>query len=93
MINYWFEFDRNYPSTYSYLLHFGIGVTALSKEHAMYIMRKVVFENDEIPRITKCIEGIRYTDLEQNHLAPNLGGPMGLIGVWYPCGFWFRKIC
>lgn len=57
------------------------GVTAYSVEDAFDLLAQagVPFDQDEV----KVIENIRFEDLDQNHIVPNMG-PMVFRGVWYP---------
>ena len=61
----------------------GYGVTAFSLSDALRILREFGIRiPDDISRF-EIIEGIRVSDLDQNHIVPNMG-PIVVRGVWYP---------
>jgi len=86
MIRYWFTFDfENYNNPPSGVLY-GCGITAISKDDAMSILREKVFLNKIIPYISKVIENIDVSTLDANHVLPNMTHPLKR-GVWFPLGY------
>ena len=65
----------------------GYGVTAFSSNDALQILREFGIKLPEDISRFKITEGVRVSDLDQNHVLPNIG-PMVVRGVWYP----FQKI-
>jgi hypothetical protein len=61
----------------------GVGITAESRDDALAIFEDV-FGSRHRPANVRAIEDMR--DLEQNHVAPNMGNWFKR-GVWYP-GVW-----
>jgi hypothetical protein len=39
-----------------------------------------------MPTIERCIEDVALTELDANHVLPNLGDPTQ-VGVWFPLGY------
>lgn len=79
---YWIDFkcfERPTP------LNLGYGVTAESKEAALELVRRVVF-NDESFEVENIIENVSIADLDQAHVVPNMGNPM-IRGIWFPLGY------
>lgn len=74
---YWIELDR-----YSGLASF-IGVTAYSLDDAILLIKEQLFRKQEMPRLKNVIENIKFKDLDQNHVVPNMG-PITERGIWYP---------
>ena len=70
------------------------GVTAYSIDDAKLLLKeqyfKGIFRQIEIPQIKKVTENIRFQDLDQNHVVPNMG-PISERGVWYPNLFPYSK--
>ncbi len=63
----------------------GFGVTAHSIDDALGIIRFFGYTNYLPADLAslKIIEGVRYHDLEANHIRPNMG-PIVVRGMWYP---------
>jgi hypothetical protein len=59
------------------------GVTAYSLSDALRILREFGVELPDDISSFKVVEGIRVSDLDQNHIVPNIG-PIVVRGVWYP---------
>jgi hypothetical protein len=59
------------------------GVTGYSLADALHILREFGIELPEDMSSFKIVEGVRVSDLDQNHVAPNIG-PIVVRGVWYP---------
>jgi hypothetical protein len=75
LTTYWIEMGAGLAMQY--------GVTAYSFDDAISILKQKVFRNDEIPTVKNFIENIKFRDLDQNHVVPN----MGIIterGIWFP---------
>ena len=62
---------------------FGFGVTAYSREDAFRLLGEAGYVLQPDDPDLKIIEGIKPSDLDQNHVLPN-SGPLILRGVWYP---------
>lgn len=63
----------------------GFGVTAYSLDDALNIIRSLGYA-DYLPQdlsSLKITEGVRYADLEANHVRANMG-PIVVRGLWYP---------
>ncbi len=60
------------------------GVSAYSLEDAVFLLREAGYEIDVNVPGTTVREGITVADLDQHHVAPNMG-PMVFRGVWFPC--------
>jgi hypothetical protein len=60
----------------------GYGVTAFSLSDAPRILSEFSIKLPEDISRFKVVEGIRVSDLDQSHIAPNTG-PIALRGVWY----------
>jgi hypothetical protein len=80
LTRYWFEFE--YDGKWG-LSTYRCGVTAFTYDDAINIMRKSVFQDNEMPVIKKCIENVDIRDLDQNHVVLNMRPP-SIRGVWYP---------
>lgn len=61
----------------------GFGVTAFSLEDALKLIRAEGFELPESGDELQVRENVTFADLDQKHIAPNMG-PMVIRGVWYP---------
>lgn len=72
---FWFE-----PSEGSFP-NLGCGVTAYSRADAESLLEECL--GMPLPRVVEVIEDITYDDLEQNHVAPNMGD-VSRRGVWFP---------
>jgi hypothetical protein len=62
----------------------GFGVTAFSTEDAVHLLRQAGIELDTDFTKLMIHENISISDLDQNHVIPNMG-PMNFRGVWFPC--------
>ena len=62
----------------------GFGVTAFSRVDAFQLLHAVGYFVSPDDTDVQVIEGIRITDLDQNHVVPNMG-PIVVRGVWFPC--------
>ena len=77
---YWIEFGP--------LLASQFGVTAYSFNDAISILKQKVFRKEEIPPVKTFTENIKFRDLDQNHVVPNIGA-ISERGIWYPINFNF----
>lgn len=71
LIRYWFKLED----------HLGVGVTAYSLDDALSLLSRAnfVFHLSE----TNVIENVDLSQLDQNHVLPNIGAP-NVRGIWYP---------
>ena len=63
----------------------GLGVTALSLDDALFIVRALGY-GDYLPddlSTLKIREGVTVADLDQPHVVANMG-PIVIRGMWYP---------
>jgi len=60
----------------------GFGVTAFSVDDAFRLLRERGYDFPDRNSV-KIEPGVRPTDLDPKHIAPNCG-PTVLRGVWYP---------
>ena len=77
---FWFEFER-FPEPTQ--LNFGCGVTGFDYDDALLLLQTRVFTDREMPPILSSIENISLTNLEQSHVAPNIGNVVER-GIWFP---------
>lgn len=76
---YWVRFDDAPPS-----LGLGMGVTAVDRADAESLVAASTFlDGQPLPAIREMVEDIDVRDLDQSHVAPNIGDPT-VRGVWYP---------
>ena len=75
LTTYWIDFGETLHSQY--------GATAYSLEDAKYLFTKEVFHGNELPPIKHVPTNIQFKDLDQNHVALNMG-PISERGIWYP---------
>lgn len=74
LTRYWFKFDCSTISDIPYGgLGLGCGVTAYSYQDALFILKKNVFINEDIPLIVTCAPNVDISTLDQGHVIPNLG--------------------
>lgn len=86
MKRYWFEFNFNETDKIPYGLSIGCGVTAFNYEDAIDIIQKKIFTGKKLPNITKEIEAIDVSTLDQGHVIPNMKPPNNR-GIWFPIGY------
>ena len=74
---YWIEFGHTLSEQF--------GVTAYSLDDAKFLLNQKIFEfrKANFPPIKKIIGNFQYKDLDQNHIACNIG-PISERGVWFP---------
>ena len=65
--------------------HHGFGVTAFSLHDAVRIINELGYAREvpEDPGELTITENVRVSDLDQNHIVPNIG-PIAVRGMWYP---------
>jgi len=73
LTKYWFKTESG----------LGIGVTAYSVEDAISIIRGQETAMNFNPIFTSYIQNINITELDQNHIIPNMGICTNR-GIWYP---------
>jgi hypothetical protein len=59
------------------------GVTAFSIDDAMAMIMTKALKTTERPEAKTIIEDVDIRELEQNHVAPNIGAPT-IRGIWFP---------
>lgn len=80
---YWFTFETlPRPSP----LNLSAGVTAYSYDDAIELMRNVVFETSNLPRIVRCREDVDVSMLDPKHIRPDMG-VVSTGGIWFPNGY------
>ncbi len=80
---FWVRFERIAQPTF---LNLGCGVTALDRDDALALLEECFVRLsivEKMPRVDCVIEDVSFEDLEQNHVAPNVGN-MAARGVWFP---------
>jgi len=83
---YWIEFDRSDQRALSKgVARVGCGVTASSRAEAERLIENRIFDGQPMPPVTKFIEGVDITTLDQNHVVPNMGIVV-IRGIWFPLG-------
>jgi hypothetical protein len=79
---YWFRFENEGSHL---ALNLGCGITALSYEDAIEILRQRVFHG-EMPAVEEVIEDVDISTLDEMHIHPNMGC-VATRGVWFPLGY------
>lgn len=87
LIRYWFEFEYEHYSELPMGLALGCGITALTYEDAIALLKEKIFLDKPITAFKKLIENVDVSTLEANHVLPNLGAPTTARGIWYPAGY------
>jgi hypothetical protein len=80
---FWFQFEKLERPT---ALNLGCGVSAADYEDALNLLKERIFGPNGPPQIVRCIEDVQTTDLEKNHVLPNIG-QMDIRGIWFPQGY------
>lgn len=80
---FWIEFEKVEGKELPIGTGWGCGVTAYDKEDAINLMKKLIFKDWKDIPILSSKENITLDDLEQNHVAPNIGNIM-IRGIWFP---------
>lgn len=87
---YWIKFDfSNYAREANYLSIIGYGVTEADKSDALKILSDEVFEGHDLLPIISIQEDVKMSDLDQNHVVPNISVLPFKRGIWYPAGLEF----
>lgn len=84
LTRYWYEFDIR-ASTDARMMPW-VGVTAWTREDAEELMRSKLFGDTQLPPITRLVEDVKVTDLDENHVQRHMEPPH-VRGIWYPRGF------
>ena len=82
LTRYWITFDPSDELVALHSLGLGAGVTAFDETDAVGLMSEA-FGSHRLPAIHSIVAGVRFDDLERNHVQRNLGN-MAVRGVWYP---------
>ena len=82
---FWFEFEGD-AFTLPPGVSIGCGVTAFDYADALRILNTRVFNNKKRPPFKKVIEGVKVSDLDINHVIPNMKSLI-YYGVWFPFGY------
>ena len=82
---YWFKFRITIKDPHPIGTLMGCGVTASSKEEALEMLRQRVFAS-YMPSIEKSTEDVEISNLDPNHILPNIGDP-SQKGIWFPQGY------
>ena len=80
---FWFKFEK-LPRPIP--LNLGCGVSAFDYEDALSLLKDRIFGPNGPPEIIQCVEDVKKSDLEKNHVLPNIG-PMDVRGIWFPQGY------
>lgn len=86
LTRYWFKFDLTIDDPYPLGVLRGCGVTAWSYEDAVTLLKQRVFTEDPFPNISKVIENIDISTLDENEVIPNMAAPI-YRGIWFPLGY------
>lgn len=86
MRRFWFEFDLSMEQPHPMGVLSGCGVTALSYDDSLEVLRERVFKDASLPSIRKVIEDVDVSQLDANHVLPNMG-VVTVRGVWFPRGY------
>lgn len=81
---YWFTFNNKHILPPG--LSLGCGITAYTKEDALFIMKENVFTSYEFVQPLEIVENIHISTLDENHIIPNMLPPNNR-GVWFPVGY------
>ncbi len=80
---YWIEFDfKEYKSIPPGLI-IGCGITTFDYSDALSILKTNIFKREEIPPIKHQIENVDISELDINHVIPNMG-QSNIRGIWFP---------
>lgn len=82
---FWIQFERMEGLSF---LNLGCGVTGHSREDAIDLAQRCLADlspGSDLPKVLRVVEDIKFDELEQGHVAPNIGD-MSIRGVWYPTG-------
>jgi hypothetical protein len=79
---YWIEWEHSPEERDPYLRH-GCGVTAFDKDDALQLVKEKMFPDEPLPPVSKIIEDVDVSTLDQGHVIPNMHPPVWR-GVWFP---------
>jgi hypothetical protein len=79
---YWFEFNLTLEEPHPIGVLIGCGVTAYTIEDAKFLMKQQLFKS-EIPDISRVVENVEISQLDQDHVVPNMGNVLKR-GIWFP---------
>ncbi len=82
LVRFWFEFEKNTDFLDSEL-KLGCGVSAYTKDDAHNLLKKKIFVDQEIPKITNIIENVDVNKLDEGHVVRRMG-IVSNRGVWFP---------
>lgn len=88
LIPYWIEFaPREWFEVGDYQIAPSpprtFGVTAASLDHALALLRAVVFGGEPLPPVVRAVEGVDLAMLAMHNMSPGILPP-GEPGIWYP---------
>lgn len=81
MHKFWFTFNEKIDFS---PLNLGCGVTAISEEDAIKILRDIVILDKGLT-VKSCILDVDLSSLD-DHVRPNVGNVF-VRGVWFPMGY------
>lgn len=84
LLRFWFKFElsADLPPT----LKLGCGVTGYNYQDALLLLKQKVIQENKNVIIEECIENIDITNLDPNHILPNILPP-NTRGIWFPLGY------
>jgi hypothetical protein len=56
---------------------------ASNRTDAEWLVENRIFDGESLPPVTKFIEDVDITTLDQNHVVPNMGIVV-IRGIWFP---------
>jgi len=83
---YWIDFDLAFYEEPPMSVDMGFGVTALSQDQALEIVRQRVFNGRPLPTIKNIAPNVDVSILDPRHIRPNMANP-AVLGIWFPLGF------
>ena len=84
MKRFWIEFANAKDAPTG--MGWGCGVTAHTFEDALSIISENALQGRELPELKNFIEDVVVSDLDKNHVLPNIGN-IFVRGIWFPLGF------
>ena len=75
---FWIEFGDGLANKY--------GVTAYSLDDAINLLKEKPFHKQVMPPVLSYKRNIKFSELDQNHVVPNMG-PISERGVWFPISY------
>jgi hypothetical protein len=83
---YWFTFALTLADEHPSGTLMGCGITAFSKEDALDLLKRRVFQEGPLPTIKSLIEDVDVSALDAGHVLPHMHSPSER-GVWFPIGY------